>query len=69
MNFDFRENRGNKTFFHETKALILVYPKEANVFKVPNHKKKIEIVMRIHVRLIWRMNFNSKDNSGKKNFS
>ena len=40
-----------------------------NIVVVANHKKKIEIITRIHVCLISQINFICKENSGKKSFS
>ena len=62
INFDHKENGGNKSFSCKSKALM------ENMIVVPI-TKRIKIVMGLQVCLISRITFNCKENGGKKNFS
>ena len=65
MNFDFKENSGWKSFSCKTKASISCISMKWTCLWRPI-TKRMEIIMSFHVCLIWRMNFDSKDNGGKK---
>ena len=67
MNIDFKENGGKKSILAIPKHQTL-YPNKENVFIVPKHKN-MEIIVRIYGYPIWQMNFDSKENGVKKNFS
>ena len=53
--------------FLQIQSINIVYPNVKNMIAVPR-TKRIEIIMSFQVRLILRMNFDFKENSGKKNF-
>ena len=62
-----RKIEGRKAFNAKPSINIVYLLKEENMFMVPNHKKT-EIIMRIHVCLIWWENFDSKENGKRKSF-
>ena len=65
MNFDSMENGGKKSFSCKTKASKswILMKKTCSCYLIT---KRIDIIMRIHVCLLWWMNFNSIENGGKK---
>ena len=68
MNFDSNENYRKKKAFFWNQNIDMVYSNKENVFIVPM-TKKMKIIMRILVCPIWGMNFDSKENGGRKRFS
>ena len=57
-----------KKLFLQIQSVNIVYPNMENKIVVPI-TKEIEIIMSIQVCLISRMNFDYKENGGKKSFS
>ena len=66
--FDSRENGGKKSFSYQTKASISHIPIKRTWLWCPI-TKKLKIITRIQVYLISWMNFDHKENGGKKSFS
>ena len=54
--------------FLQIKSMNIVYPNEMNMTVVPI-TRRMEIIASTQVQLISRMNFDYKENSGKKSFS
>ena len=67
MNLDYEENGGEKAFL-EIQSINIMYPNVENMIIVPI-TKRMEIIMSIQVCLISWMNFDYKENGGKKSFS
>ena len=67
MNFDSKAKCRKKSFSFETKAPTL-FSQWGEHALVPN-QEKIEIITTILVCLIWMMNFDFKENGGKKSIS
>ena len=67
MNFDYKEHGGNKSFSSESIASILC-PNVENMIVVPI-RKGMEIIMSMQVCPTSWMNFDYKENGGKKSFS
>ena len=65
MNFDSKENGENKSFIYEIKEAISFVPMRRMSLWSPIMKRK-EIIMRVNVCPNNWMNFNSKENGGKK---
>ena len=66
MNFDYTKNGGGKLFL-QIESINILYPNQENMIVTPI-TKKMKIVMSIQVCLISWMNFDYKENSGKKAF-
>ena len=69
MNINYKENSGKKRLFLQIQSINIMYPNMVNMIVVPNNKKKVEIITSIQVCLISQMNFDYKENGGKKSFS
>ena len=67
MNFDFKENREKENLFLQIQSINIMYPIEEDMIVAPI-TKRMEIIMNIHVCLISWMNFDYKENRGKKSF-
>ena len=67
MNFDCEESGGKKALLANPKHQI-VYPSAENKTVMPV-TKRMEIITSIQVCLISRMNFDCKENGGKRSFS
>ena len=67
QNFDSKENCGRKSFSWETKASKSCFPIKRMCLWCPIMKRMM-IITRIQVYPIWGMNFDSKQNGGKKHF-
>ena len=62
MNIDSMENSGKKAFYAKTKHPYCVSQWGEYVYFLM--MKRIEIIIRIQVCVIWQMNFDSKENGG-----
>ena len=69
MNINYSKNGGNKSFSCQTKTSIPSISLTKHDCNAHSQKKKIKIIRRIQVCLIWRLNFDYKENIGKNNFS
>ena len=54
-----------RKLFFQIQSINIAYPNVENMIVVPI-TKRIKIVMSIHVRLISQMNFDFKENGGRK---
>ena len=68
INLDYKENGGKKSFSCKSKAPNIVQPNVEDII-VALIIKRMEIIMSIQVCLISWMNFDYKENGGKKSFS
>ena len=66
MNTDYKENGGKKAFPANPKHQIL-YPNVKNMIAMPI-TKRMKIIIGVQVYLISRMNYDYKENGGKKAF-
>ena len=66
MNFDYEEN-GEKKALLQFQSINIMYPNMRNMIVMPI-TKRTEIIMSIQVCLISWMNFDYKENGGKKAF-
>ena len=66
MNFDYVKNGGKKASFANPKHQYCV--SQYKEHDCPTDEKRMEIIMGIQVSLISRMNFDYKENDGKKAF-
>ena len=66
MNFDYTKNDRKKAFLANP-MINIMYPKVENMIVMPI-TKRTEINLSIQVCLISRMNFEDKENGGKKAF-
>ena len=57
-----------KKLFLQIKSINIMYPNKENMIVVPI-TKRMEIIMSIQVCLISQINFDYKENGGKKSFS
>ena len=65
---NYKESGGRKKLLLQIQSINIVYPNEENMIVVPITKRK-EIIISIQVFLISQINFDYKENVGKKNFS
>ena len=56
-----------RKLFLQIQSINMMYPNEENMIVMPI-AKRMEIVMSIQVCLLPRMNFDYKENGGKKSF-
>ena len=68
MNFDYKDNGWKKSFSCKSKASMLCIPIWRTWLQCPL-TKRIEIIASIQVCLISQINFDYRENGGKKNFS
>ena len=66
ININYKENGGRKSIPYQTKVSILYILMWRTWLQCPI-TKRVEIIMRIQVWLTSQMNFDYKENNGKKN--
>ena len=67
MNFDYKEN-GKKKLFLEIQSINVIYPNEERMIVMPI-TEGMGFITSIPACLILWMNFDSKENGGKRSYS